>query len=129
MKVSLDRNGDRKRHRQGSPTPGFAQKIHGNNGLDALALRLEGGEGLLEEIRVHIARFVSIHEHGLGAGLDDRIRRGSERHGGGKNEIALPDACGEQAQVEGRGAGGQRDGMGAAIELGQLGFEGINLGA
>jgi hypothetical protein len=72
---------------------------------------------------------VYIHEHGPGAGEQDRVGRGDEGEGRGDDLVARPDPMGQQGDVQGGGAGVDRHGVLNADEAGEALLELLHLPA
>ena len=72
---------------------------------------------------------VGVDEAGAGAAVGDGVGRGRERGRGHQHVVAGGDADLEQGEMQGGGARRQGDGVGHAAALGQLGFEGVEVGS
>ncbi len=89
----------------------LAEEVDGQYRLDRCGLCPPILVRLDQEIDRDGAALVAVDQNGTGAGVEDRVDGGRKGHGRGQDDVAGPDAKGQQTQVECGGAAGQRDGV------------------
>ena len=106
-----------------------AQQVDGHDRDDVASPVPLFGDGLPSQFHVDVTLGGGVHQHGGGARVEDRVGGGGERHRRGDHHVPRFETQGEARQVQGRGAGGQDDGVLAVAVGGQLRLERVHLRA